>query len=491
MSKSTPTPPAAPDPAALANAQSAANINTATEQQRLNLLNSSGPNGSVTYSADPSSPGGYSQQTTLSPGQQSIYDSNQALAGTASQVANDQLTRVNGALQQGLQAPTYQTQIANSGPVTSNITSSGGIQTGINGLGPLQSSYGSGGAIQSSYAPGSPIQSSYGSGGPIQSSYGNGGQIQGQVGDNNASGAVNQAANTAWQQAISRLAPAYGLQSNQLDARLASQGIGINSAAYGNAHDIFGRQVNDALNQAAYGAVSAGDAEQNTLYGQALASGNFANAAQAQGNQQNLQAGNFANAAQAQGNQQNLQAGNFANEAQQQGNQQNLQAGTFVNNAQAQSNNQNLNAAQLANQTALAQFQAGQAQGQFANQAQQQQYSQNAQTAAFANQAQQQQYLQNQGTAQFANQAANQQFQSNAEAQNQPINQLTALAGLGQVQTPTGINYTPTAVAPTDVVGATALSQQQQNANYQTQMQQQNGLFGGLFQLGAAGIGLL
>lgn len=83
-----PKPPAAPDPVALANAQADANTRTAQEQQRLNLINTSGPNGGVRYEADPTAPGGYRQVTELGGVSQQIND-----------VAGQQIGRVNTALQ--------------------------------------------------------------------------------------------------------------------------------------------------------------------------------------------------------------------------------------------------------------------------------------------------------------------------------------------------------------------------------------------------------
>ena len=145
-------------------------------------------------------------------------------------------------------------------------------------------------------------------------------------------------------------------------------------------------------------------------------------------------------------------------------------------------------------------------QGQFANQAVGQQYSQGLgavqqQNAAananyqnelagvgFNNQAQAQQYNQAIQGAQFQNQAQGQQFQQTAYAQNQPINQFSALLGQGQVSMPQGVQYTPTSVQPTDVLGAYALNAQQQQQQYQAQSQQQSGLLGGLFSLGSSAL---
>jgi hypothetical protein len=89
----------------------------------------------------------------------------------------------------------------------------------------------------------------------------------------------------------------------------------------------------------------------------------------------------------------------------------------------------------------------------------------------------------------FNNQARTQGLQERAYQQNQPLQQLQALLGTGQVGMPTGVQYNPTGVGQTDVLGANALSLNQQNQNYQSRNQQQQALMGGLFQLGGAAIG--
>ena len=88
----------------------------------------------------------------------------------------------------------------------------------------------------------------------------------------------------------------------------------------------------------------------------------------------------------------------------------------------------------------------------------------------------------------FGNQAAQQGFQNQAYAQNQPIDQFSALMSANQVQNPSGINYTPSMVGQTDVTGAYGLNMAQQNANYQAQMQNYSSGLGGLFNLGSAAI---
>jgi hypothetical protein len=71
-------PPKAPDPAATSRAQLGYNQQAATAQQGLNMVNQTGPTGSLTYSTDPNSPGGYTANVALSPEQQQLLNTQQA-----------------------------------------------------------------------------------------------------------------------------------------------------------------------------------------------------------------------------------------------------------------------------------------------------------------------------------------------------------------------------------------------------------------------------
>jgi hypothetical protein len=106
MGKKTPAPPPAPDPVKTVQAQQAANTATAQEQQRLNMVGSRDQTGTVSWEADPTQPGGYTQVTTLSPGQQSLYDRGNDLQNSALGTAGTALGNVNSALGLGLTAPT-------------------------------------------------------------------------------------------------------------------------------------------------------------------------------------------------------------------------------------------------------------------------------------------------------------------------------------------------------------------------------------------------
>lgn len=569
-----PSAPKPADPVAVANAQGAANADTARLQEKLNNVNTVGPTGSVTYSQ--TDPDRWQQTTTLSPAEQQSYNLTKAAENAALGVAGQQVGRVGSALGtplstaglphlegealephflghgegggynianavpqlssqfdqgQGVQGSVGQTNrqssiapagniqgsVANpqaqysaapSGQVQGSVAPSGQIASGFNQGPALQQSLGLGKPLASGFAntgtqssianPGA-IDKSFNQGGSAQTSLANAGSlatgfnqgqavqgqvntgnpltqsfqntnVQGQVGPQDFNQSVNNVTSATLQQALSRLDPTYGKMQSDLDSKLANQGIGINSAAYGNAKDILGRQQNDAYNQAVYGAIQQGANEQNTLFGQNLAQGQFANQAagqqyaQNQGQAQfqndanlaqfgkNLQAGQFANTAAgqqysqnqgaaafqntAQGQQfgENLQAGQFANAGQQQQYNQNQGQAQFANEAQNQQYNQSLgqanlynsanaqqfgqnqSQAQFGNDAALADFQRSLSAGQFTNAAAGQQYAQNQGQAAFQNTAQQQAYGQNLSSGQFANSAQNQQFGENQQA---------------------------------------------------------------------------
>lgn len=98
--------PKAPDPQETATAQAAANRSTAITQQNLNMVNQQNPWGSVVY--DQTGTRGhfdemsgqwvetptYTQTTTLSPGQQAIFDQSQAAETNLAGLASDQSAKL-------------------------------------------------------------------------------------------------------------------------------------------------------------------------------------------------------------------------------------------------------------------------------------------------------------------------------------------------------------------------------------------------------------
>ncbi len=170
---------------------------------------------------------------------------------------------------------------------------------------------------------------------------------------------MQRAQDAAYQAQTQYLDPQFSQARSNLTQQLADQGIGINNAAYDRATANLSRQQQSAYQGAQDAAVSAGNQEQNTLFGQSLGAGQFANQAALQGgefaNQAALQGGQFANQTALQGgefaNQAALQGGQFANQSALQGgefaNNAALQAAQFANQAQGQGFGQQLQGAQL------------------------------------------------------------------------------------------------------------------------------------------------
>jgi hypothetical protein len=307
MSKKASSPPPAPDPTVVANAQSAANIASATAQQKLNMIGTSGPTGTTSYTADPSQPGGYTQNTSLSPSEQAIFNQGTAAQSGALGIANDQLGRVSSALGQAANPAGVQQQYASGGPIQSTVAPSGQLQYGFN----------------------------------------QGQSVQGQVGSPDFNGAASQAANAVYGQATSRLDPQWQQAQSAEESKLANQGLGENSTAYQTDMANFNRAKTDAYNQANYSSVGAGLAAQQQQFGQQLNQGQFANSAAAQEYGQNQGQAAFNNATTGQAFGQNLSAAQLANQAQAQQNQENQSAATFGNQANAQQFQQNAYAQQL------------------------------------------------------------------------------------------------------------------------------------------------
>lgn len=368
---------APPDPVATANAQAQANMQTAEQQQKLNMIGTVGPQGTTGYRPDPTQPGGFTQYTNLSPQEQQTYDLTKAAENAALGVAGQQIGRVGDALGNTL-----------------DLSKLPGMQTSV---------------------PGQQMQTSFGMGGPLQYGFDPGQAVQGQVGGD-LNTARQQAIDAAYGQATSRLDPQFAQREESLRVQLANQGLAPGSVAWEREMSQLGRDRSDAYTQATYGSIGAGEQMAQALFARQLGQGQFANQAAGQMYQQNM--------------------------------------------GQAAFNNQT----------------AGQ------------DYSQNLGAAQFGNQARQAQFQQDIQAAQFANQARQQALQEQAYVQNQPLNQFSALMGLSQVGMPTGVQYTPTQVAPTDVLGAYALNQQAQQANANRAASSQSGLMGGLFQLGSAAI---
>ncbi|MCP3878334.1 MAG: tail fiber domain-containing protein [Sulfitobacter sp.] len=227
---------------------------------------------------------------------------------------------------------------------------------------------------------------------------------------------------------MSRMNPSLERDRESLRTRLVGQGIREGSEAFDRAMNRFGEQSNDARMQA----VLAGGQEQSRLVGLERDRASFQNAAQAQDYSQQKGRADFANSAKQQ---------QFGTD---------LAQGTFANTTTGQATSMDL------------------ARGEFGNAAQQQQFSNQMALEARKD-----------GDRSTA-------LQETLTLRNQPINEIGALLGTGQVTQPNFVNPNIGAIAGTDRAGI-------ENANYNARLgawQQQNAsrsaLLGGL--LGAGGM---
>lgn len=122
MSFGAPTPP---DPTATSNTQQQYNTSAATTQNQVNSYNQSNPYGSLSYTADPNSPSGYSVNTNLSAPNQALLNTqfgNQATAGgNAGSLLNTAGTLANNTAGMYSQAPNF--QALNPASIAGNLNS--------------------------------------------------------------------------------------------------------------------------------------------------------------------------------------------------------------------------------------------------------------------------------------------------------------------------------------------------------------------------------
>lgn len=292
--------------------------------------------------------------TSLSPGQQKLYDQNLNLSTSLNDLAAKGLGFVGNATNQGAQANW-------DGLVRGGSTQGGGItKTGGNTSGVIQggSSQGGGLITGGSRQGGGLISGGVSDAGQIQSGldYSGVAKVPGQDDFGAQRDQVVQAL-------MSRYQPMLDQQRNAEETRLANMGINRGSAAFGTSQDQLGRNENDAAMQA----ILAGSSEQGRLFGQGLAArqqgigeintqGQFANQAQQQDYGQALSdiQQNNATVAQRQGlDLQNIQQNNATVQQRQEMDLQNIQQN---NAAQQQMFDQGLANSQFNNQ-AVAQAQ--------------------------------------------------------------------------------------------------------------------------------------
>ena len=258
-----PSAPAAPDYTGAAQQTAAGNLDMARAATAANRVNQVTPYGNLDYKITGSDPYGnptWTATTSLSDvGKQLLNTQNQAALGLGGTI-NSQLAQVQDIMGQGFNPQTA--------PITTNIG-----QANLN-------------------------------------------QLTGQA--NLQTSPDYQGGMAGWDKAnqllMARLQPQMQIQQENLDAKLANQGIAPGTEAYNRAKMALGMQQNDLLNQAQLSGLSAG----NTLFQQGLQGAQFGNTAQQQAyaNQQAQQSANNALAQQQFANQ--LTNANLGNAAQQQ-----------------------------------------------------------------------------------------------------------------------------------------------------------------------------
>jgi hypothetical protein len=389
------SPPPAPNYTQAAQATAAGNLESARAALAGSLIGQVTPYGSLSYSKTGTDQFGnpmYTATQSLSPDQQELYNYDIATSKGLGQLSQTGLNYVQNMM--------------------ANPFSTGGLPS-------LQSNLQQ---AQMQQIAGGPQLGQMGQA-EAQLRAGQSPNLQTSLGQNVGMAGWDRASNLLMQ----RLAPQMQVQQEQLDQKLASQGIPIGSEAYNRAKAQLGMQQNDLLNQAQ---LQAQGIQQN-LFGQELAAGQFGNQAMLGQNQAQLQNLGFTNQAMQQ---------DFANRM----------AGMGFNNQQIQQMYQNQVAQQQANNAI--------AQQQFANQL---------------------------TGANLANQARQQGFGELAYMRNEPLNTLNAVRSGAQVTGPSFVN-TPqqdTTAGP-DYLAATNAQYANQMAGYNAQQAAQSNLMGGLMGLG-------
>jgi hypothetical protein len=319
--------PKPPNPEKVANAQSAANVETAVAQANLNNVNQVTPEGSLTYSQIGTNADGtpkYQATQTYSPQQQAIYNQNSQNSLQAGQIAGNQLGRVNDVLSTPFQLGQTPQQAG------VNLNNNLGLNTNL--------------ALNQNLGNRTDLGLNTQLGNQTNLNYSNAPSLD----DSAVSDRINQLG-------AARLDPRFAREQQTLESDLANRGVVPGTEAYKRAMDQFGQTKNDAYNQLALEGQNQAFQEQATRRGTSTSETNNMFNAYNQNNQANQQFANDAtksnfdayntNNAQNQNfaNQNNLAQAGFNNQAQLAQGQFNNQATTQMTNFnnQAQSNNWN------------------------------------------------------------------------------------------------------------------------------------------------------
>lgn len=375
---------------------------------------------------------------------------------------------------------------------------------GVNGIAPFSM------GVTPWNIPNAPnLQTGLGEGLPIQSQVSNPFAISNQL---NTSGLVDMPQDiqqfrgdvekAVFDRGRALLDPMFGDRENALRQSFADRGLPRYDEAANREFDRFNLSRERAYNDLANQAVITGGSEASRAlgdvlaargqgFGEAMAGGQFGNAAAQQAFGQALGQGQFANLASDQALNQALTRAGFGNQAALAG------FGAGMDRAQA-GFGQDLAAGGFQNEAAMADLQSRLAQSGYNNQVglmglganmdvANQMMRQLAAQSDYGNQTTANQVNFAQQNLNNLNQARAQQIAEQLGIRGNQFNEMASLLGLQQVQQP-GLNsfYAPSNV---NTLGGYALNQQGQMNAYNAQMQQQNAMMGGLFGLGGSVLG--
>ena len=442
MGKSTPAAPAAPDYAAAATAQGAANLTGAAQGSSLSNPNIISPYGNQTVTWAKTGIEGAPQGTvtqTLTPAAQATLDAQQQVQTGTAQLGLQGLNQASGILSKpfNYNGPDIQTSLPgqgplNYGPAPGQYGMAGSVDPSSFGAntGPSGDQYGQAGGVGAGQygmaqggVSGPNLQSNFGEYGNVQNapSAGQYGQASGVNADqygnlksgldlSNVAAMPVNAGMTGQQAIMSRLQPQIDQQAAATAQRLANQGITPGSEAYNNEMRTQGQQQNDLYTQAALQGIGLDTSANQQGYNQALSSAGLYNQALGQGFGQASAASQMGNQAIAQNYSQGLQANAAQNAAQAQQYSQAANNAQFGNAAQLSQFQSNLANQQAQNQAIGQNFGQGTTAQQLSNQAIGQNYGQGVSSAGLYNTAMGQNYNQALGSQQLGNQAIGQNY---------------------------------------------------------------------------------
>lgn len=299
--------PAAPDYAAAATAQGAANVDAARASAKLSNPNVYSPYGTQLVSYDGDVP---TIRQTLTPEAQRTLEAQQALQGNLARLGGTAYTNAFGTL--------------------SSPFSFGGPQ--------VQTQFNQGGALQNA-----PSAGQYG----LAQGGLNAPNLNSQLDLSNVAKMPVNAGTTGQEAIMRRLEPSLARQRTSTETQLINQGLRPGTEAYDNAAKLLGEQENDLRSQAALQGLNLDIGANQQGFGQALQGGQFANAADLAQYNAALQSQQAQNQAIAQNYGQGMSSAQAQNATEAQRYNQALQAAQFGNTAQQQALAQALQQRQL------------------------------------------------------------------------------------------------------------------------------------------------